>query len=111
MCSLPTKLLLSSFKVGVWLKVSVTHVSTAHSKTLEWNEPHLNIWLDKIMYFPLEYFVIQNKLFREGSSHQLVTVPVDTEEFCTAHTLLDCTAGHLGAGSIAHVDVNVSKCV
>ena len=47
-------LLLPYFKVEMELKVSVTHISTTHSKTLEWNESHLNIWLDKIMYFPLE---------------------------------------------------------
>lgn len=41
----------------------------------------------------------------------MVTVPVDTKELCTVHTTVNCTAGHLGAGSTAHVYVKVSKCI
>lgn len=41
----------------------------------------------------------------------MVTVPLDTKELCTVCTTVNCTAGHLGAGSMARVYVKVSKCI
>lgn len=41
----------------------------------------------------------------------MVTVPVDTKELCTVHSTVNCTAGHLGAGSAACGCVRVSKCI
>lgn len=65
---------------------------------LERSMSHFNISLDKITDFPIEKFVIQNKLFREESSHWLVTVPVGTRELCTVHII-----SHLETSAVAEV--------